>query len=410
MDGDLLSLQQRHKAALETIVKLKEGIGMTGQEKSEVSDIDSHDQLKRVEEENLELRQVIDRLSSEFDAAKEIEFIVLELRVKNMEMNESLRVSEEKNKTVANTIETLQADNDQLRNDIIAQLSDKSAKNMEMTESLRVLEEKNKAAVDIIETLKADNDELRNDIIAQQSDKSTATWTSFEAHDDRVVPFENGTSNSTEMSDIEAELQHYKSIVSQMASDRNVFNDQLSKLMGTSGPSQWGLCVATVSAALKNPPQATTNEGALVILESHNSRDHLGDTASDQGVIVTKTDATVASSYAPPPTPLHHPTDEVVEDQIRNLAIENGQLAQRLGGAIAEKEFAMTTLTKLGAKMEELIERNKLLSNTADVKSQHSSRGEVRVRANYQREASWKTHYEFRHEHEHKGCDLYSIG
>ena len=69
MDGDLLSLQQRHKAALETIVKLKEGIGMTGQEKSEVSDIDSHDQLKRVEEENLELRQVIDRLSSEFDSS-----------------------------------------------------------------------------------------------------------------------------------------------------------------------------------------------------------------------------------------------------------------------------------------------------------------------------------------------------
>ena len=136
----------------------------------------------------------------------------------------------------------------------------------------------------------------------------------------------------------------------------------------------------------------------------------MGDTASDQGVIVTKTDATVASSYAPPPTPLHHPTDEVVEDQIRNLAIENGQLAQRLGGAIAEKEFAMTIVTKLGTKMEELIERNKLLSNTADVKSQHSSRGEVRVRANYQREASWKTHYEFRHEHEHKGCDLDSIG
>ena len=33
VDGNLLSLQQRHKAALETIVKLKEGIGMTGKRK-----------------------------------------------------------------------------------------------------------------------------------------------------------------------------------------------------------------------------------------------------------------------------------------------------------------------------------------------------------------------------------------
>ncbi len=35
----------------------------------------------------------------------------------------------------------------------------------------------------------------------------------------------------------------------------------------------------------------------------------------------------------------------------------------------------MTTLSKLGAKLEELMERNRLLSNLADMKSQHKSRG-----------------------------------
>lgn len=43
--------------------------------------------------------------------------------------------------------------------------------------------------------------------------------------------------------------------------------------------------------------------------------------------------------------------------------------------SVAPLIVAMTTLSKLGSKMEELMERNKLLSNLADMKSQHPSRG-----------------------------------
>jgi hypothetical protein len=47
-------------------------------------------------------------------------------------------------------------------------------------------------------------------------------------------------------------------------------------------------------------------------------------------------------------------------------------------GAVAEKEFAVTTLSKLGAKMEELIQRNKLLESIADLKSSRALAGSRR--------------------------------
>jgi len=114
---------------------------------------------------------------------------------------------------------------------------------------------------------------------------------------------------------------------------------------------------------LESSLHAKSNEGALVI------RDDLNNAAVDQRA----TNSVDASSYAPSSIQLNDPMGDV-EDQIRKLTVENGQLAQRLGGALAEKEFAMTTLTKLGAKMKELVERNKLLSEMADMKGQRLSR------------------------------------
>ncbi|KAL7539983.1 hypothetical protein ACHAXR_009782 [Thalassiosira sp. AJA248-18] len=336
-DGDFLTLRQKHKAALETIVKLKKEIDMSGQGKSEDCDSDSHsDQLKRIEDENSELRQLVDHLSSETDAAKEIKLIVLELRAKNKEMSESLRVSQEQNE----------------------------------------------AAADVLENLKADNDHLREDIMALRRDTPTVKMLTAEAHDDRAAPLEHGTDDSTNRSKLEAELKYYKSVVSQMSKDRNVLNQRLSELMDISGPTQDMLCAAA-------SPQASINEGALIPHESNNLGDHLNSGVFNQGAMVIKTDTAEHGSYDPPSTQLHHPTEEV-EEQIRNLTIENGQLAQRLGGAVAEKEFAMSTLSKLGAKMEELMERNQLLSDLADVKSsRHSTSG-----ANYYSggEDVWNNH------------------
>jgi len=333
-DNDMTTLHQKHKAALETIVKLKKDIGMTVQDTS-------GDQLQRVEEENLELREVVDHLSSENNAAKEIKFIVLELRAKNTEISESLRVSQEQNN----------------------------------------------AAADIIENLKTDNEHLRKDL-AMTSVKSTANMLTAEAHDDRAMPFEYGADESTKMSEMEAELQHYRAMVSKMTSDRNVFNHQLSELMDM-----------PAYPALENAFQATVNEGALIPLESNNNiRDHLNDAVINQGMMVVTTDTAEASPYAPQSTQLHHP----VEEQMQNLTIENGQLAQRLGNAVADKEFAMTTLSKLGAKMEDLMERNKLLSNLANMKSQHASRGA----SYYSGGQSMKSnHEEYKLKHEGRGRD-----
>ena len=69
-DDEVSSLHSKHKTALETIARLK-------QEKN-AYDVDK---VKCAEEENLELRRVVDHLSSENNAAKEIESIVFELKV-----------------------------------------------------------------------------------------------------------------------------------------------------------------------------------------------------------------------------------------------------------------------------------------------------------------------------------------
>ena len=329
-DSDLASLHSKHRAALDTIVRLKKDIDIAEQGKASEDNYIDANKFKQVEEENMELRQVVDHLSQENNAAKEIKFIVLELK----------------------------------------------AKNVEITESLRLSQEQNTAALDTIETLKADNEQLRRDM-AKESDANH-----------NALTCQNGADENAKMSEMEAELKHYKTIVSQMTSDRNVLNHRLSDLMDLPGPSQLALYDA--------PP----NEQALVPIDSKNIQD-------PEGTMVVAKDNTEAqsydqSSYVSTPVTLH-PVDGV-EEQIQNLTIENGQLAQRLGNAVADKEckkvvirnfvclfassaltalvallycylVAMTTLTKLGAKMEELIERNKLLSSLADMKTQHPSRG-----------------------------------
>ena len=317
-DDDDVSLRQKHQAALDTIVKLKKDISLAGGNGSNEEGQDDAN-VKRLEEENMELQQVIDHLSAENEAAKEIKYIVLELKSKNAEISEMLRSSQEQNN----------------------------------------------AAADIIESLKADNDQLR----AAQDNPTSPTET--HEHDNELAE------KSAKIAEMEAELEHYKSMVSEMTRDRNVFNQHLSELMDASGIEESG----TVSEALDlsaAPDEPEVQAGALVVHESSsninpqyqlntaeahpqynademetvdlwNSQLKDMDVGVNQQMVVAaprepiesnsyaSPDAPETSSYAPPPAPLDHPVDQV-EEQINNLTIENGLLAQRLGNAVADKE------------------------------------------------------------------------
>jgi len=244
-------------------------------------DDDDKKELKRLEEENLELRQIIDHCSSENEAAKEIKLIVHELKAKNMELSESLNVSQEQNDSAA----------------------------------------------DIIERLKSDNERLQKEI---KSDEPNGDCAVSEGGDE------------DKMKEMEAEMQRLKLQLSQFSSDRNVFNNRLSQLMD----------IDNGDAAANTGTEG--DEGVLVTTDNSNNINHHLNGLSDALVLAN---------------------GDGVDETIQHLTIENGQLAQRLGNAVADKEFAMTTLSKLGAKMEELIERNKLLSNLADMKTKHGSRG-----------------------------------
>lgn len=156
---------------------------------------------------------------------------------------------------------------------------------------MRLAQDQNEAAADIIEQLKADNDRLRN------SD-ARSSRSSSHSHDELSV----------KIGELEAELRTYKEIVSQMASDRNVFNHQLSSIMDASGSPKGGL--EPVSFADER------NERALVVVE--NSTNAYPDSMME--------------------TNLSHTSAGRVEEQIQNLTIENGELAQRLGNAVADKE------------------------------------------------------------------------
>ena len=64
------------------IAKLKKQIDIASKEKNKPQDA-TNNHLQRVQAENVELRKVIDQLSAENSAAKEIKSFVLKMREKN---------------------------------------------------------------------------------------------------------------------------------------------------------------------------------------------------------------------------------------------------------------------------------------------------------------------------------------
>jgi hypothetical protein len=231
------------------------------------------------------------------------------------------------------------------------------AKNAEIVELLRFSHEQNDAAADLIEQLKAENTKLRHFISENESVKSSSQKLLTEGT--------HNSHNDTAMSnDQQRELEHLKSVVSLTAIDRNTFDRRLSELtdMWGKGPSPHKRpCDAPTSPAVGTTPGFESGVASTPI--------------ATQGHGVTSTQMTLyhdssafhntSSNVTPPPL-------EVVK-QIEHLTNENGELAQKLGNAVAEKEFALSTLAKLGAKVEELMERNRLLTDPDSSKS-HSQR------------------------------------
>lgn len=299
------ALGKKHEKALETITNLKKDVDEAQKRYDE-----KQASVKRLEEETLELRQVVEHLQSENDAAREIKYIVLDLKTKNMDLTESLRTSREQKKAAAEIIERLKAENEKLNNDINA-LSNSSNGQLVVTGT-----EKDPVAENQLVPFNSDDDEKRIQM--------------------------------------EAELKKYKEIVEKMMKDRSIFSQRLSEMMDlaplkrrhTDHDGQRKLEKDTPVAMLTSEAHPPFVAQGSIVLSSHASSQEGGLTAA---------------------------SDEANE-HIQNLTAENVDLAQRLGGAVAEKEFAMTTLSKLGAKMEELIERNKLLERIADLKSSEAIR------------------------------------
>lgn len=227
------------------------------------------------------------------------------------------------------------------------------AKNAEIVELLRFSHEQNDAAADLIEQLKAENAKLRRLISENESAKSSSQkLLTAGAHNDTSLSF-----------DQQRELEHLKSVVSLTAINRNTFDSRLSEStdMWGKGPSLHKRpCDAPTSPAVGTTPGFESGVASTPL--------------TTQGPGLSSTQMTLyrdssvshntSSNVTPPPL-------QIVK-QIEHLTNENGELAQKLGNAVAEKEFALSTLAKLGAKVEELMERNRLLSDP-DSKS-HSQR------------------------------------
>ena len=205
--------------------------------------------------------------------------------------------------------------------------------NKQLKLDLRQLEDINKAGDDVIEILRTENDQLRNEVSMHQEHQGKLMMLTTVKHEDRVVPFENKRGDTpAKTGGINAKLQQYKSMFSLMEASIKDFNCQLSELMSVSGE-------LSEPSAISPPLTMADNVHSLVPFDGQE----------------------VAA--LPISSELNQAMD-VSEDQMHNL-----ELAQKLGDAVAEKEFAVETVAKLGSKMNDLIVRNRELSNLADEKN-----------------------------------------
>eukprot|EP00956_Cyclotella_meneghiniana_P038171 scaffold149595_cov67-Cyclotella_meneghiniana.AAC.2 len=237
VDLDYESLREKYDEALEIIEQLKNGESIHRSQSNDDS-VEKQSKVDRLEEENIELREVVNHITSENEAAKEIKIIAIELK----------------------------------------------SKNTELVESLRVLREQFDAAT-------AENNHLREQICVSGGGEN------------RVVPYQENALQLSSSSG-SAELEHYKTVVEQLMNDRAVFTQRLSDLVNINAHVG---SAREMSAVIDDLRRENGETGAsLALVEASSQPSELG-------------------------------------TQLRNLTIENGELAQRLGGAVAEKEFALSS-------------------------------------------------------------------
>ncbi len=114
-----------------------------------------------------------------------------------------------------------------------------------------------------------------------------------------------------------------------------------SELVDLSEPTQ----IATDFLASTNPPTTLLNlqaspvkteiEQGIAPSETDGTIQYELGAASPQGILMTTSNVTKNVSCAPIPPQTISPD---VEDQVKKLIVENGELAQRLGNAVADKE------------------------------------------------------------------------
>jgi hypothetical protein len=180
--------------------------------------------------------------------------------------------------------------------DIISELK---AKNEIISNLLQLSHEQNDAAADFISCLKSDNAKLRK--IISEHGKISKTEPTTEAHDDCAIDF-------TE----QVELQ-YRSTLVQTA------------ICGSPGPSQRRLWDTPASPAIETTPGSSSNQCISSSLVSDMKR---------------------STSYVPAEHSSTALPRQIIQ-QIENLTIENGKLAQRLGNAVADKECKKKNLISL---------------------------------------------------------------
>lgn len=334
LESELESLRRKHRETLQSI-----------QQSEEENVVNSSNDL---EEENLELRQAIHHLTAENNAAREIKSLVFELREKNVELAESLRASRDQKKVALSCIEDLKEENEVLRSEL---------DNMHKRVYANAHDEQDKRFCRSSEYSKFDND--------------------------GIFPHQDDDLDAETSEEMKAQLQHYKAIINQMTENRAELCKRLSVLMDAIKPSTTNRR-DTIDDDSNGNMNLDASVGLEKLLQSIIDKfdfppENRHDKVDPGSALVVKEDAEFDNSHAIVSREDNAFDMSEVEETIRTLTYENGQLAQRLGGAVAEKEFAMTTLSKIGAKMEELMERNKFLESMIDVKSSHGvNRGPYR--------------------------------
>ena len=166
-------------------------------------------------------------------------------------------------------------------------------KNAELSESLRNSRENEKA-------IAFDNERLREQILNEQSRMQCDD-------ENRVVPYQENALTLTKDNHTE-ELEQYKAVLDQLMSDRALFTQRLEELMSI------------------NSHLGSAKEMSTLVEKLHDRNEGTASEKSSRALVLANAEPNVE-----------------LGEQLQHLRIENGELAQRLGGAVAEKEFALSS-------------------------------------------------------------------